>query len=88
MSPRTSSLPSDKQSSSPAQSVIHAPNEQRAPPTPAPSQERKSPQRVNAESHAAKTARMEATASQGFGGGIPPKIEEGIEPGEQAGKVK
>lgn len=42
--------------------------------------ERVSPMMANADSHAAKTARMEAAASQGYGGGIPAKIEEGIEP--------
>lgn len=35
----------------------------------------------------AKTARMEATASPGFGGGIPAKIEESIEPGDRGGGV-
>lgn len=38
-----------------------------------------SPQVQNIESHNTKVARMEADPSQGFGGGIPPKIEEGIE---------
>ena len=42
-------------------------------------QETRSPQGLNAESHNTKIARMEADPSQGFGGGIPPKIEEGIE---------
>ena len=45
--------------------------------------DQRSPQALNADSHNAKLARMEASASQGFGGGIPAKIEEGIEPGEQ-----
>lgn len=44
--------------------------------------EKRSPQAVNAESHNAKTARMEAASSQGYGGGIPAKIEEGEEPTE------
>jgi hypothetical protein len=41
-----------------------------------------SPQQQNAVSHAAKVARMEvpADAAQGLAGGVPPKIEEGIEP--------
>jgi len=36
----------------------------------------------NVNSHAAKVARMEvaAMAAQGLAGGVPPKIEEGIEP--------
>src|SRR4051812_3856370 len=34
----------------------------------------------NADSHAAKVARMEVAASQGLSGGIPPKIEEVAEP--------
>ena len=42
--------------------------------------EKRSPQSQNIDSHNAKTARMEATASHGFGGGIPAKIEEGDEP--------
>ncbi|KAI9773950.1 MAG: blue light receptor [Candelina submexicana] len=42
--------------------------------------EKISPKGANTDSHAAKTARMEATASQGYAGGIPAKIEEGIEP--------
>ena len=41
--------------------------------------ERKSPQSMNADSHSAKMNRMEAPAEQGFAGGIPPKIEEGVE---------
>ena len=45
-------------------------------------QDQKSPQALNADSHNAKMARMEASASQGFGGGIPAKIEEGVEPGD------
>lgn len=43
---------------------------------------------MNVDSHNAKAARMEATASQGFGGGIPPKIEEGIEPGQPVGMAQ
>lgn len=38
-----------------------------------------STQGQNVESHNTKVARMEADPSHGFGGGIPPKIEEGIE---------
>lgn len=41
--------------------------------------EKRTGQDLNVNSHQAKTARMEAAASHGFGGGIPPKIEEGIE---------
>lgn len=47
-----------------------------------PLQQKRSPQGLNTDSHNAKLARMEAAASQGFGGGIPAKIEEGIEPGD------
>jgi hypothetical protein len=35
---------------------------------------------ANIDSHAAKLARMEAVATHGFGGGIPAKIEEAVEP--------
>ena len=34
------------------------------------------PKAINTESHNLKTARMEAIASPGFGGGIPAKIDE------------
>jgi hypothetical protein len=44
-----------------------------------------SPQQANSDSHAAKVARMEVAASQGLAGGIPPKIEEGIEPSDGDG---
>ena len=44
--------------------------------------DQRSPKALNADSHNAKLARMEASASQGFGGGIPAKIEEDVEPGE------
>ena len=40
------------------------------------------PQRANADSHNAKTARMEAQAMAGYGGGIPAKIEEVSEPAD------
>ena len=45
----------------------------------APPKQQRSPQGLNTDSHNAKTARMEAIASEGFGGGIPAKIEEGVE---------
>ena len=35
---------------------------------------------VNNSNHATKVARMEAMPAQGFGGGIPPRIDEGTEP--------
>lgn len=80
VSPRTSSQNSgDKQSTSPAHTTKMGGGDQRpgagsmAPP------EKKSAQDIQANSHQAKTARMEAAASVGFGGGIPPKIEEGVE---------
>lgn len=41
---------------------------------------RASLQQTNAVNHAAKIARMEAPASQGFAGGVPEKIDEGDEP--------
>jgi hypothetical protein len=44
---------------------------------------KKSPQTQNVDSHNAKTARMEAGPAEGFGGGIPSKIEEGDEPVEK-----
>lgn len=86
VTPRTSSQKSDKDSASPAgtntlnlvTAVEQMPDNKSVP---APDQ--RSPQALNADSHNAKMARMEASASQGFGGGIPPKIEEGIEPGEK-----
>ena len=40
------------------------------------------PQQANVNSHHAKTARMEAAAMSGFGGGIPAKIEEVSEPAD------
>jgi hypothetical protein len=40
----------------------------------------RTPQQVGQDSHAAKIARMEASASQGYTGGIPAKIDEGVEP--------
>ncbi len=42
--------------------------------------QQRSPQGLNADSHNAKMARLEASASHGFGGGIPTKIDEGVEP--------
>ncbi|EON65167.1 hypothetical protein W97_04404 [Coniosporium apollinis CBS 100218] len=39
-----------------------------------------SAQQAQNDSHAAKVARMEVQASQGFAGGIPPKIDEDVEP--------
>ena len=85
VTPRTSSQQSDKGSASPVRTnslnSISALEQQttKAPPL---AQERQSPQSINAGSHNAKMARMEAPATQGHGGGIPPKIEEGIEPGD------
>ncbi|KAL9030586.1 MAG: hypothetical protein Q9196_001318 [Gyalolechia fulgens] len=80
VSPRTSSQNSgEKQSSSPAHPTKVGSSDQRPPPGTMPSPEKKSAQDIQADSHQAKTARMEAAASLGFGGGIPPKIEEGVE---------
>lgn len=77
VSPRTSNH-SDKQSGSPARPTAIAAVECRVLPNALPSADSRSPQDVNADSHAAKMARMEAAASRGYGGGIPAKIEEGV----------
>ena len=45
-------------------------------------QEKRAVQGINTDSHHAKMNRMEAPASAGFSGGIPAKIEEGVEPRE------
>ena len=45
-------------------------------------EEKRSPQQQVADSHAAKTNRMEAPSEVGYGGGIPAAIEEGVEPEE------
>ena len=92
VTPRTSSQKSDKESASPARSaslntITAADQGGGGEPKLASLQEKRSPQTLNAESHNAKMARMEAMASQGFGGGIPAKIEEGIEPGERVTKL-
>ncbi|KAL9003564.1 MAG: hypothetical protein Q9188_003585 [Gyalolechia gomerana] len=80
VSPRTSSQNSgDKQSTSPAHPTKIGSSDQRQPPGAMLPPEKKSAQDIQANSHQAKTARMEAAASLGFGGGIPPKIEEGVE---------
>ena len=86
VSPRASSQQSDKHSaasqstSSPRQSSPLATN-MIINDSPFP-REKRSPQAVNTNSHIAKTTRMEAASSQGYGGGIPAKIEEGEEPME------
>ena len=85
MTPRTSSQKSDKESASPARSnSLNSATgvDQGADPKSVPMQQQRSPKAVNADLHNAKLARMEAVASQGYGGGIPAKIEEGIEPGD------
>ena len=87
MSPRNSSQ-SDKQAGSPAHPTVVTNHEQCNSKTLMPNSEKLSPQEANAESHHVKTARMEATAAQGYGGGIPAKIEEGIEPGDPMAKVE
>ncbi|KAL8907487.1 MAG: hypothetical protein Q9207_001391 [Kuettlingeria erythrocarpa] len=81
VSPRTSSQNSgDKHSSSPKHpSSFGNSNDARQLQKAIPPAEKKTAQDMQVNSHQAKTARMEATASYGFGGGIPPKIEEGIE---------
>ena len=83
VTPRTSSQKSDKESASPARSnSLNSTTgaDQGADPKSVPMQQQRSPQGMKADSHNAKMARMEAIASQGYGGGIPAKIEEGIEP--------
>ncbi|KAF2018492.1 white collar-1 transcript variant 2 [Aaosphaeria arxii CBS 175.79] len=42
--------------------------------------EKRTPQQTSSDSHAAKIARMEGSAPQGYGGGVPAKIEEAVEP--------
>ncbi|KAI9822445.1 MAG: blue light receptor [Pycnora praestabilis] len=82
VSPRTSSQQSDGKSpahSSPLSADILN-NENNQASSSVPLVDKKSSRGTNAESHVAKTSRMEAGASQGFGGGIPAKIEEGEEP--------
>ncbi|KAK4691393.1 hypothetical protein P7C71_g5597, partial [Lecanoromycetidae sp. Uapishka_2] len=88
VTPRTSSQKSDKESTSPAHSTSltsvtgldgGANTGAVESSMSVPSQQQRSPQTLNADSHNAKLARMEASASQGFGGGIPAKIEEGVE---------
>jgi hypothetical protein len=42
--------------------------------------EKRVPGQASVDSHVSKVARMEATAPQGYGGGIPTRIDEGDEP--------
>ncbi|KAL8708046.1 MAG: hypothetical protein Q9220_007042 [cf. Caloplaca sp. 1 TL-2023] len=80
VSPRTSTHNSgDGLSTSPAHTTTYNGTEQWAGQKAAFSPDRRSGQDINVNSHQAKTARMEAVALHGFGGGIPPKIEEGVE---------
>ncbi|KAL9581506.1 MAG: hypothetical protein Q9212_003862 [Teloschistes hypoglaucus] len=80
VSPRTSSRASgDVHATSPAHPTTFGGGEQRQLQKAMTSLEKRTGQDLNVNSHQAKTARMQATASHGFGGGIPPKIEEGIE---------
>lgn len=81
VTPRTSSQHSDKSASPrhPTSLTAMSALEQHAPNNTPPQEKKQSPQTVNTNSHINKVARMEATASEGFGGGIPPKIDEGIE---------
>ncbi|MCJ1398690.1 blue light receptor [Xylographa trunciseda] len=78
ISPRTSSQHSDKHSASPSHSSPISANGSTA----IMQSTKRSPQGQNADSHLAKTARMEASAGRGYGGGIPDKIEEKEEPNE------
>ena len=85
MSPRHSSAQSQsdksKHSASPRHNQVILPNvapeSAQAGPSVLPP---RTAQQVNIDSHAAKVARMEAAAGQGLSGGIPTKIDEGIEP--------
>ncbi|KAL8844382.1 MAG: hypothetical protein Q9176_001292 [Flavoplaca citrina] len=80
VSPRTSTQNSgDMHSTSPAHPTTFGSSQQHTAAKAMPSQEPSSGHTVNVNSHQAKTARMEAIASHGFGAGIPPKIEEGVE---------
>ncbi|KAL8775121.1 MAG: hypothetical protein Q9209_000600 [Squamulea sp. 1 TL-2023] len=81
VSPRTSTQNSgDMHSTSPVHTTTFGGSaEQRQAPKSTPCLDKSSGQAINVNSHQAKTARMEAIASIGFSGGIPPKIEEGIE---------
>ncbi|KAI4088161.1 MAG: hypothetical protein LQ344_006253 [Seirophora lacunosa] len=80
VSPRTSSQNSgDKRATSPKHASNLGCGDARQAQRAIPSTEKKTAQDVQVNSHHAKTARMEAAASHGFGGGIPPKIEEGVE---------
>lgn len=85
VSPRHSSQQSQsdrsKQSASPRHNQTILPNEQKAQAGPALIHgEKRTPQQANTDNHAAKVARMEAAAPQGYSGGIPTKIDEAIEP--------
>ncbi|KAF2658080.1 white collar [Lophiostoma macrostomum CBS 122681] len=88
VSPRTPSQQSDKskKSASPRHNPATSPralmenNTQGTAPLPNAQRDMRSPAQLNSDSHYAKVARMEASAMDGFGGGIPAKIEEGIEP--------
>ncbi|KAL8703337.1 MAG: hypothetical protein Q9201_003473 [Fulgogasparrea decipioides] len=80
VSPRTSSRNSgDVHSTSPARTTTFGSSEQRPGQKAVPPVDKRPGQDVNVNSHQAKTARIEAGASHAFGGGIPPKIEEGVE---------
>lgn len=88
VTPRTSSQKSDKESASPAHStslnsvtgIDNGTNTGVVDNSMSVTSQRpRSSQTLNADSHNAKMARMEAGASQGFSGGIPAKIEEGVE---------
>ncbi|KAL8996477.1 MAG: hypothetical protein Q9169_004027 [Polycauliona sp. 2 TL-2023] len=82
VSPRTSTQNSgERQSTSPAHPTTFGSGQQHPGPKAMPSLETNPGHavNVNVNSHQAKTARMEAIASLGFAGGIPPKIEEGVE---------
>lgn len=86
VSPRTSSQQSDKQSESPVLPHPVTTNGQRGSTNTMSNPERVSPQSSHVDPHNAKSTRVETVASQGFGSGIPAKIEEGIEPGDDNGE--
>ena len=91
VSPRTSSQHSQqsdksKKSASPRHTQTILPNtiaetgQQSSIPSAMAPPDVKTAHQMSSDAHAAKVARMEVAASQGYGGGIPPKIDEGIEP--------
>lgn len=63
-------------------SVLADPKTQPQVPSPLVAGEKRAPSQSNTDSHAAKLARMEAAPRGGYGGGIPAKIDEAVEPSD------